>query len=239
MRAKALRLRLARAVVVVVVEPGLADGHDLRMRAPAARSPRPACRAPRARGADACRPSRRRRDSARRSASVAVELRDAGGDRDHRADPGRSARADDAVESAREVGKIEMAVVSTSIKPPFGLALTFPPCRRLAVRLRPLDVARKHRPAPERRAGRSRPASPSASKRALRRRPSSRSSSFAAAAGIDGLGQDRHLPHHLRGDVEDGLHALRIGLALGPRLLAGEIAVGVRHHAPTPRPGTA
>ena len=31
-RAEALRLRRPRRLVVVVVEPGLADGHDLRMR---------------------------------------------------------------------------------------------------------------------------------------------------------------------------------------------------------------
>ena len=45
-------------------------------------------------------------------------------------------------------------------------------------------------------------------------------------------GQDGNLPHHLGRHIEDRLHALGVGLALGPRLLAGEVAVGVRHHRP-------
>src|SRR5581483_4108476 len=44
--------------------------------------------------------------------------------------------------------------------------------------------------------------------------------------------QNRHLSHHLGRDVEDRCHALRLILALGPRLLAGKVAVGVRHNRP-------
>ena len=66
MGAEALLLRVARRVVVVVVEPRLADRHHLGMAA-SARPDRPCrCRVPRGRGADACRPSRTRPGNARR-----------------------------------------------------------------------------------------------------------------------------------------------------------------------------
>ena len=65
--AEALLLRVARAVVVVIVEPGLADRHHLRMPRARDQIGRRRCRVPRGRCADACRPSRRRRESARRS----------------------------------------------------------------------------------------------------------------------------------------------------------------------------
>ena len=82
---------------------------------------------------------------------------------------------------------------------------------------------------PGRPAGRPRPGS-----RSCARRPgtASRSSSLAAERRHDGLRQDRDLAHHLGRHVEHRPHARRIGLAQRPRLFAGEIAVGVRHHGP-------
>src|SRR5262249_28767905 len=46
------------------------------------------------------------------------------------------------------------------------------------------------------------------------------------------LRQDGELPDDFGGDVEDSLHALEIRLALGPRLLCCEIAIGIGYHCP-------
>ena len=89
------------AVVVVIIEPGLADRDHLRM--PRARDEvvRRRRRAPRARGADGCRPSNRRRESARRwraprrGASTRVEIVTM------RADAGRARARHHGVELAR------------------------------------------------------------------------------------------------------------------------------------------
>ncbi len=72
--AEALFLRVARAFVVVIVEPGFADGDDFRMLRQLSPAPWRRCPVPHGRCADGCRPSRKYPGISQRSARTCGEL---------------------------------------------------------------------------------------------------------------------------------------------------------------------
>ena len=221
MGAEALLLRVARAVVVVIVEPGFADRHHLGMA--------------RARDQVGGRDVELLVGVVRMGADRAADLGKPLGDRDelgvplhpgrdrhHAADAGGLRRAPPRrrARSAKS-GKSRWQWLSTSIvSSPRWL-----PARRSAGNtgagagsVTPGAMRRARRPA--RAKSRSSAGTPS------------RSSSLPADVRHERLRQDRDLPDHLGGDVEHRAHARRIGLGERPRRLAGEIAVGLRHHRP-------
>ena len=68
-----------------------------------------------------------------------------------------------------------------------------------------------------------------------RARPAARQADRAASAALPGMTGCTRIAicaQHLRRHIEDGLHALGVGLFVRPGLLAGEIAVGVGDHRP-------
>ncbi len=258
-RAEAFRLRLGTPVLVEVVEARFTNRDDLRMMRQADDL---ACgnaallvrvvrmRADRAPdivvalgdGADL------------------VELPDARGDRDHGAHAGRFRARDDAVQIGRELWKVQVAVVINKHARLLPHPRTPEPERELITtsRLRrPSAFAwaasvsavrgrRLLRPPPDRHsagtrlAARDRRAGHEAS-----RLPELREGAFVrTGAGQNqieqlggqlrhhGLSQDGELAHDFRRHVENGLHALRVGLLLGPRLFGREVAVGIRDDAP-------
>ena len=109
-----------------------------------------------------------------------------------------------------------------------------PACSQACALASRLDIAREHRRRRRQRRARRQAACapPSAAKSRSSAGTASRSSSFAADVRHERLRQDRDLPDHLGGDVEHRALPRRIGLGERPRRLAGEIAVGVRHHRP-------
>ena len=233
-RAEALLLRVARAVVVVIVEPGLADRHHFRML----RDRRPARPAPMSSSSCAlcgCVPTEQNTSgnfsamastwACRRTRVEIVTMRPT---------PAARARATTASSSAAKSGKSRWQWLSTSMVR-----------RRASVRIRRLrlglgfgfalgfrlDIAREN-------AGRRRQCDARLDPRAelvevtFVGADRQQIEQFAGRRRHERLRQDGDLPEHLRRHVQDGALPRRIGLGHGPGRLAGEIAVGVGHHRP-------
>ncbi len=134
---------------------------------------------------------------------------------------GRRARADDGVELAGKIRKIEMAM---AVDQHGVMPARSPRARRSAET--PARAPAASRPA---RCG---CAPPSAAKSRSPVRHRQQVEQLAGRRRHERLRQDRHLPDHLGGDVEHGALPRRIGLGQRPGRLAGEIAVGVGDHRP-------
>ena len=212
---KLVVLPVARAVVVEIVEAGLADADDLGMRAPARSAGRgvvlPLLCRPRA---DGRRPSTRHRRSALGDRAHPVELVEracADGQHARRRPPSR-ARASTPASSSARPGKVEMAVAVDSIMPPCGLRRSAG--RRPAARAArvpgcsaaPAEAAKRAPVRAARRAGRG---------------------AWPTRSGMNGWVRTRQMAQRLGQHPEHGGHARRIGLAQRPGRLGVDIAVGV------------
>ena len=206
---KPLRLRVARALVVVIVEPGLADARrtfgccDSATSSSAVTSSSSCAhvRMGADRAVDRWRSARRWRSSAAKRAHPRRDRHHA-----RRRRRPRRARHERRARSAKS-GKSRWQWVSTSIRPASGPPSGFDIAREDAGSA---PAAPCRRPARAAVAQRREVALP-------RRRRASRSSSLADEPGMTGWHQDRDLAHHLGGHVEHRVAARRVGLASAPR----------------------